>query len=175
MLRRALVLSLILVACGGNPDSETTVDSTGGTTTAGAGSSTSDVTPTTSGASTSDTGDTGPGPAIDYSVAGPHPVGNTRFVLPAGERELLVELWYPADAGAAELAAQGHPIAEFVPAGPDRVAFDDLLTKLSPAGQIGTRLQTRSALDATPAAGGPWPVLVFSHCFDCVRFSAFSV
>lgn len=193
MLRRALVLSLSLVACGGNPDSETTLGMTGTTgttgttgatgatgdvnTTGASGSSvadTTDETPT-SGASSSDTGDTGPAPEIDYTMAGPHPVGNARFMLPAGDRELLVEVWYPADVGATAAAAQGHPIAEFVPAGPDRVAFEDLLAKLSPAGQVGTRLQTRSALDATPAVGGPWPVLVFSHCYDCVRFSAFSV
>ena len=189
MLRRARLLSFavslatpLAVACGG-PDTGSdagtsgpgTTDATTDTTTGGATSS--GETPTTSGATTdaSETGDTDPAPAIDYTRPGPHPVGNARFLLPAGDRELWVEVWYPADASATELAAQGHPIAEFVPAGPDRVAFEDLLAGLSPAGQIGTRLQTSSALDAAPAPGGPWPVLVSSHCFNCVRFSMFSV
>lgn len=187
MLRRALLLSfavsLATPACGG-PDTGSDTGTSGpgptdATTTGATTSGDATTSATTSGAPTttdgSETGDTDPAPAIDYTLPGPHPVGNARFLLPAGGRELLVEVWYPADASAAGLAAQGHPIAEFVPAGPDRVAFEDLLAGLSPAGQIGTRLQTRSALDAAPAPGGPWPALVFSHCFDCVRFSTFSV
>ena len=185
MLRRALAVSLATFAtfaCGGPDTGSDTAGTTGpnttttSATTSATGSQTGDI-PTTSGATTngSETGDTDAAPAIEYTLPGPHPVGNARFLLPAGERELLVEVWYPADAGAAELAAMGHPIADFVPDGPDRVAFEDLLAGLSPAGQIGTRLQTRSALDGAPAAGGPWPTLVFSHCFNCVRFSTFSV
>ncbi|MCB9569092.1 MAG: hypothetical protein H6710_18075 [Myxococcales bacterium] len=115
------------------------------------------------------------GGAIDYGAPGPHPVGNRRFTLPSGDRTLLVEVWYPADASAKAAADAGRPIADFVPAGPDRDAFEGLLGALSPAGKIGTRLQTRSAEDAALAAGGPWPLLVFSHCHNCLRFSAFSL
>ncbi len=189
MLPRALLLGLTLLAsgsaCSSPPDGQadtgtsstrgepgTTTAPTTSATTSGTTSGDSGTTVNTTGDTTSDTDVE---PAIDYTQPGPHPVGNTRFVLPAGDRELLVELWYPADAAAAMKAAAGHPIAEFVPDGPDRVAFVDLLGKLSPAGQLGTRQQTRSALDAAPAPGAAWPVLVFSHCYDCVRFSAFSV
>ena len=192
MLRRACALALLLAACGGDTNTSDSASSgagTGGssggapttdnpgTTTAGPGT-TAELPTTDPGttAATATTGDASTGePAIDYTQPGPHPVGNARFVVPNGDRDLLVELWYPADATAADAAAAGHPIADFVPAGPDRDAFDGLLAALSPAGKIGTRLQTRSALDAKPAAGGPWPTLAFSHCFNCVRFSTFSV
>ena len=186
MPRRSLVLALSLAACSpsGGSDTDDTdagtlgssaADSTGPatdpTTTASTGTSvdtSTDSAPTT-------TGDSDTGEAIDYNAPGPHIVANTRFMLSAGERSLQVEVWYPADATAAAAAAKGHPIAEFVPEGADRIAFEGLLAKLSPAGQIGTRLQTSSALDGALAAGGPFPLLVFSHCHSCTRFSAFTV
>ena len=191
MLRRSLVLALSLAACSpsggsdtgatdatdatdagtvGSSAADTTGPATGPTTTASTGTGTSIDSGTDSAPTTTDTGE-----AIDYNAPGPHIVANTRFMLSAGERSLQVEVWYPADATAAPAAAQGHPIAEFVPEGADRVAFEGLLAKLSPAGQIGTRLQTSSALDGPLAAGGPFPLLVFSHCHSCTRFSAFSV
>ncbi|HFE47442.1 MAG TPA: hypothetical protein ENJ18_18460 [Nannocystis exedens] len=68
----------------------------------------------------------------------------------------------------------GHAIEEFMPLGPDREMFEALLDDLSPAGKLGTRKQTSSAFGA-PAAPGPWPLLVFSHCHECMRFSAFSM
>ena len=122
-----------------------------------------------------DTGSTTGASALDYGMSGPYPVGNARFPLTVGDRELLVELWYPADASAAAEAATGRPIEDFVPAGPDHDALVQLLAELSPAGQIGTRLQTSSAFDAPPAADGPYPLIAFSHCHNCVRFSAFTV
>jgi predicted dienelactone hydrolase len=181
MVRRSLVLALSLVACSpaaGGTDT-TSAGSTGAAESTAAGTTgTTTATPTgtdSSGAAPTSTSDSDTGAAIDYTAPGPFVVGNTRFVLPAGDRSLQVEVWYPADAAAAADAAKGQPIAEFVADGPDRIAFDDLLAKLSPAGKIGTRLQTSSALDAALADGGPWPLLVFSHCHSCVRFSAFSI
>lgn len=189
MLRRACALALLLTACGGDTntsastgtsiDSETTTaDTTAGTTNPGETTTETTTEPTTNPTTEPTTDTTAPttgDPALDYTEPGPHPVGNARFVLANGDRDLLVELWYPADAAATAAADAGHPIAEFVPAGPDRDILDGLLANISPAGQIGTRLQTRSALDAAPATGGPWPTVAFSHCFNCVRFSTFSV
>lgn len=125
--------------------------------------------------SDTDPGSTGADAGLDYGMPGPHPVGNTRFTVANGERQLLVEVWYPADASAAADATLGHPIEDFVPPGPDHDMMVTLLADLSPHGQIGTRLQTASALDAPPAPGGPWPLIIFSHCHNCVRFSAFTV
>lgn len=184
MVRRALVLALSLVACSSNTGgTDTTTGSAGSTSVAepttsastGTGTTVTGAGTDTSGALPTSTGDSDTGEAIDYTAPGPFVAGNARFVLPAGDRQLPVEVWYPADAAAAADAAKGRPIAEFVAEGPDRLAFEDLLTKLSPAGKIGTRLQTGSSFDAALAAGGPWPLLVFSHCHSCTRFSAFSV
>lgn len=178
MSRRAYALALTLAACGSSSGGST--DDGSSETAAATGDASSSTTTTTdapttagSGDAPTSTGDTGE--AIDYTQPGPHAVGNTRFTLQAGERALLVEVWYPADASAAADAAKGRPIAEFVPEGADRATFEGLLATLSPHGQIGTRLQTRSAYDGTLAAGGPWPLLVFSHCHGCVRFSAFTI
>ena len=161
----------------GGPTSESATDSPATETTDSPATEATTPTsePTTEATTDATTDATTGDAALDYTKPGPHPVGNTRFVLPNGDRDLLVELWYPADASAAADAAKGHPIAEFVPAGPDRDVFDGLLAKLSPAGKIGTRLQTSSAQDAAPAGPGPWPTVAFSHCFNCVRFSTFSV
>ncbi|MEZ4383012.1 MAG: alpha/beta fold hydrolase [Nannocystaceae bacterium] len=163
----AASLLVSLAACSGGAEGSAT-ESSGSTT-----ASTTAATETT-GADTDTDTDTDGG-ALDYDAPGPHPVANDRFTVANGERELLVEIWYPADAAAAADAAAGRPIADFVPAGPDRDAFDALLAELSPAGMIGTRTQTASALAAAPAAGGPWPLLLFSHCHNCARFSAFTV
>jgi len=196
MLRPGLLLTLALTACSTvDPNADTDTAATSNQSASGetGGQGTSDPTnnaPTTgaSGPADTDNLDTGDatndptsddstsaGASVDYSGPGAHPVGNARFTLTSGDRDVLVEVWYPADAGAAADAAAGHPIEEFVPPGPDHDALVGLLQDLSPSGQIGTRLQTSSALDATPATGGPWPLIVFSHCHNCVRFSAFTV
>lgn len=182
MLRPALVLALSLVACGGSPNTTDTVGASSETTadsSTGAASSSTGETPTTSTGETpttdATTGETTGAPGVDYGEPGSYPVGNTRITVPAGDRELLVELWYPADGDAGNAAMKGHPIEEFVPAGPDRDTLVGLLAALSPAGEIGTRRQTRSADGGAPSLDGPFPLLVFSHCFNCVRFSTFSV
>jgi len=189
-LHRLLVLASALALCGCTGGSGTfeTDESATTSATSPATSGASETAGSTTAASESDTGtstdastdtNTGTGtgtgtPGIDYDAAGPHPVANDRFVLSSGDRELLVELWYPADPSATEAAAAGQSIAEFVPEGPDREAFDALLADLSPAGMIGTRTQTSAAFAAPPAAGS-WPLLVFSHCHECVRFSSYSL
>jgi dienelactone hydrolase len=202
MLRLGLLLtSAALLACSTTApemNSDTAPQTSPGTT--GADPSTASATPPTSdgsdttfatpesesaSATVTDTDDpvggttsaptTGDAGATDFGMPGPFPPGNTRFTVQNGERELLVELWYPADPSAAEAAALGHPIAEFVPEGPDRDTMLGLLADLSPAGEIGTRLNTSSAFDAPPAAAGPYPLVVLSHCHECVRFAYFTV
>ncbi len=183
----ALASALALSGCaGGSGTSETeggsatstatgtaTSSSTGTTTAAESEAGTDADTDTGTDAGTDTGTDTGAS-GIDYDAPGPHPVGNDRFFLSSGERELLVEVWYPADPSAAEAAAAGQSIADFVPDGPDREVMDALLADLSAAGTIGTRTQTSAAFAAPPAAGS-WPLLLFSHCHNCVRFSSYSL
>jgi len=111
----------------------------------------------------------------DYGQAGPHPVGHARIEIDdaTGMRMLPVEIWYPADPAEAEAAAVGILLEEFEPAGPGRELLAGLVAE-APAGC--TRARTRSAADAAPAeAAAPYPLIVFSHCHQCMRFSSFSI
>ncbi len=117
-----------------------------------------------------DSSDTGEPHFESYDSPGPHQVGTTSFLLgdPGGERDLVVQLWYPA----AEMGSES--IAAFVPLRPDASAFADLLAS-APAGC--TRQQTSSAFHVAPdpAAGAPLPTVLFSHCHTCTRFSSYSL
>lgn len=131
---------------------------------------------TTEGSSTTDDASTGQPPSEpDYGQPGPHPVGHTRIVIDdaSGTRALPVEIWYPADPAEAAAAEAGVPLEEFEPRGPERELLAGLVVD-APAGC--TRAQTRSAAEAVPAAAAaPYPLVVFSHCHECVRFSSFSI
>ncbi|MDC0719218.1 alpha/beta hydrolase family protein [Nannocystis bainbridge] len=192
-MRRFASLTLLLAACstaaattgpdpsaGGTDSSDsqsgsTTLDdlTAPGGTTGGSG-----VPTTGEGTDTLDpnaTGTTSGGAEQDYEAPGPAPVGNATFSVVAGDRTLLVEAWYPADASAQAAAEAGHPIAEFVPEGPQRDEMVALLGQLSEHGQVGVREQTRSARGAASAGAGPYPLVMFSHCHGCVRFSMFTI
>jgi len=193
-MRRFASLTLLLAACStAAADSDPTLTAGGSNTgTTDFASSTTiddpplpgstDITaaPTTgvgtTGGSADPTGsDTSSGAEQDYDVPGSAPVGNATFSIVAGDRTLLVEAWYPADVSAAPAAEQGHPIETFVPEGPNRDAMVELLANLSEQGQAGVRLQTRSARDAASAGTGPYPLVMFSHCHNCARYSMFSI
>lgn len=127
-------------------------------------------------------GDDGsPPPAIDAPAApsgveqpGPYPVGTTTVTMTdaARGRTLRVEIWYPAAEAARATAAAGAPIEEFVPAGPER---DQLAALVATAPDPGTSRRSHAARDAAAAAGAPWAVVAFSHCFNCTRYSTFAV
>ncbi len=109
-----------------------------------------------------------------YEAPGPHPVGNTTIVITdaARSRTLTVELWYPADESERAAADTGAAVEEFVVDATDRSTYSDLLAA-APAGCPSTR--TGSSRDAVIADGASWPLLVFSHCHNCVRFSSFAI
>jgi dienelactone hydrolase len=167
---RAGLVLLAGVVCGlggacdfgqGDPDGHATTDAA----TTAAASTTLD--------SATETGD--PLPDADYDHAGPHPVGHVRIEIldGSGTRVLPVQIWYPADSAAAEAADVGIPLEEFEPPGPQRALLAELVSQ-APDGC--TRARTRSAAEAAPAdAAAPYPLVVFSHCHECVRFSSFSI
>lgn len=109
-----------------------------------------------------------------YEVPGPYPVGNVRFALSdSAGRVLLTEAWFPAAESERAAADAGTPIEDFVPAGTDH---DDFVALLASAPDPATRRQTRSAPDGVPAADpGLLPVVLFSHCHECTRFSSFTI
>ena len=116
-------------------------------------------------------GDDGGGPEPDLSVeeAGPNPVGTVGFTLTdaARTRALATQVWYPAATGT---AVPGFPIAE-LEAEPNRTTYATLLAAADPACPTLTALAAR---DAVPAAGR-FPLIAFSHCHECTRFSAATV
>ena len=111
----------------------------------------------------------GGGTAADLSVEqdGPYQVGATRIDLTDASRgrTLTTELWYPTDAIAADV-----PV-EMLEIDPHRASYAGLLAA-APA-DCPTRT-AHVAIDA-PAKAGPFPLIAFSHCHDCVRFSELTV
>lgn len=108
--------------------------------------------------------------SYSYDEMGPYPVGNqTISVMNASEgRVLNVELWYPSEN---TLAAQS--IEDFAIDGSER---EEILTLLETAPQQCTRRETSSARGAQPATSpAVWPLVIFSHCFECTRYSSFSL
>jgi len=118
---------------------------------------------------------TPPGPEERYAAPGPYPVGNMTLTLTdtARNRELTVEIWYPAAESARAAAAAGVPVETFFPAGPQR---DQYAALLAAAPADGPTHVAHAARDAEPEPSGTtWPLLLFSHCHDCFRFSEFEV
>lgn len=117
----------------------------------------------------------GGGTAAGPDAAGPYPPASTTVVLTdaARERSLTVEVWYPAVAGARAAAEQGEPVESFLASADDRARYAALLAA-SP--DPGPSRRTHAARDAAPASTKDgYPLLVFSHCFQCFRFSSFSI
>lgn len=157
----ALVLVLVC-GCGGDDSSGSGKSpGTGGSGSGGSGN----------GGSAGSGGNVG---TTDYTVAGPHPVGNSTVTLTdkARNRSLRVEIWYPADESARDVAAIGAPVAEFATEGAER---DQLAALVEDAPKPCTSERTGSARDAAPDGTGVWPVVTFSHCYNCTRFSTFSI
>lgn len=182
---RLLLLAWGAGALGGACQSGSGEDDPSEDTSTGTPSTTEGSTSTTEGSTsaadttlgTSEEGTTTGDPPLDadYGQPGPHPVGHTRIEIDdaSGTRMLPVEIWYPADPAEAEAAEAGIPLEEFEPPGPQRELLAGLVAD-APAGC--TRTRTRSAAGAVPAeTEAPYPLVVFSHCHQCVRFSSFSI
>lgn len=115
------------------------------------------------------------GSAAAPDAAGPYPPASTTIVLtdPARDRALTVEVWYPAAASARSAADAGAPVETFFASPGDRDRYASLLAA-SP--DPGPSRRTHAARDAEPARSSDgFPLLVFSHCFECFRFSSFSI
>jgi dienelactone hydrolase len=101
-----------------------------------------------------------------------HAVGTVRLELDVAEgRRIPVQLWYPAMESARAAAEAGRPVLDFEPPGPHRDAWQRAARI---AGDAYTQ-RTMHAADAPDvlAREERFPLVVFSHCNDCVRFSYF--
>jgi dienelactone hydrolase len=108
-----------------------------------------------------------------FEQRGPLAVGNATFTLvdrARADRALVVEVWYPA--AEAARAAAGEPVERFVAEGADR----ELIAPLIAAGPPGCVLKTtQSTRDAAPLDDAARPLILFSHCHGCTRWSMFNV
>lgn len=112
-----------------------------------------------------------PVPAGDalWEKAGPSPVGHAIFVAKDATRDrtLTMQLWYPAAASAGDAAKAGTAIEDLVIDSADRETMVKLLAAAPPS---CVRKRVGSVRDLPPA-DGMFPVLAYSHCHSCVRFS----
>lgn len=118
----------------------------------------------------SDGGDSVPGAALSFDEQGPYAVGNhTINIMNASEgRMLTVELWYPA--------ARAEPAQGLLDFAVNESERDALQMLLETAPAQCTRRDTSSSAAPVPAAEpGKFPLVIFSHCFECTRFSSFSL
>ncbi len=102
------------------------------------------------------------GPA---ELDGEHFVGHRAFVLDSG---LVVEAWYPAQDGEPEVG-----VAEAYVADPAERAVYGALLEVAPGG-CPSRTDG-GGWEAAAVGKGTFPVVVFSHCHGCTRFSSFSL
>ena len=91
-------------------------------------------------------------PATDPSQPGPWLAGVTTVSVtdPARGRSFDVEVWYPVDPATSDGSSNTYSL------------LGGLIALDSPARR-----------DATPAPGGPWPLVVFSHGYGGIRFQSF--
>lgn len=168
--RLRLAFLLLVVTCGDGSRSADGGDTTGDPTTTTATTTTATTAADGSGsATTTAEGSTGDPGAPPMGIGpGPHPVGHTTTMLAlVDDRTTLVQWWYPA-------AASGDPTAlvDLEPAGPRRDALADAIAA---APEPCTRKLVASTADAAPSIADPAPVVVFSHCSDCLRYSSSTI
>ncbi len=109
--------------------------------------------------------DTDPKPdSTDFAARGEYGVAHQTFTLDNAGRSLPVTLWYPAESDG------GGEVYDFLD-GEQQTTYRDLF-EAAPAGCASE--ETAAAKDGTPV-GGEWPLILFSHCHECLRFSSFSV
>ncbi len=133
-------------------------------------SETDPSTDATTGGSESESETGGPSPT-SYSEPGPFTVGNVAIELadPAGMRDLVVELWYPASGDA---TGAGQELVDFPIDEADAASLQALVD-----GAPDTCVRKQTASDDAPALADleSLPTVVFSHCHGCARFSSFSL
>jgi dienelactone hydrolase len=97
-----------------------------------------------------------------------YPAGQITFTVKSGDRTLPVTIWYPASTEAAGAANNGMPLENIEPAGSEARTY--LASRVAQASSTCTRKTVHSAPDATPASI-TMPLIAFSHCHQCARFS----
>jgi len=104
-----------------------------------------------------------------WEKPGPNPVGHAIFTAKdaARDRTLTLQLWYPAAASSKDAAKSGTAMEDLVLDPTDRATMVKLLGAAPPA---CARKRVGSVKDLPPA-DGTFPILAYSHCHSCLRFS----
>ncbi len=112
-------------------------------------------------------------PAVDpiYEAPGPYGVGNATISVTdtARDRQLTIEIWYPQSS----TSSTGEAIEEFVADAEDTSTFEALLAdapESCPSRQTTSQRGAMANQDIDSL-----PLLVFSHCHNCTRFSSFAI
>ncbi len=117
--------------------------------------------------------DAGEDAGVDYGAPGPHAVGVRSFTVTAdGGRALTVEVWYPAGESARAASEEGFEVTQFE-ADPTRAAL--LAEWLEQTPDVCAPRRAAGARDVPIKDSQRWPLLVFSHCTECFRYSMHSV
>ena len=104
----------------------------------------------------------------DYAAPGPASVGvlTTSVTDSSRTRTLPVEVWYPATS-----SGTASDVIDFETDADRRAALSPLLDA-APAECVAT---TTNATRDAPATAGEYPVVLYSHCYTCTRWSAHAV
>ena len=108
--------------------------------------------------------------SISYDAQGPYAVANRTISITnhADGRVLNVELWYPTDTPSA-----GQDIEDFASNDIERNEIASLLAE-NPDNCVTRRTASGEGLPPTSALT-QFPLVAFSHCFECTRYSSFSL
>ena len=107
---------------------------------------------------------------FSYDAQGPYAVANRTISITnyTDGRVLDVELWYPADT-----PSDGQDIEDFAT---NDIERNEIATLLAENGNNCVTKQTRSGKELPPTSlMTQFPLVAFSHCFECTRFSSFSL
>jgi dienelactone hydrolase len=106
-----------------------------------------------------------------FESPGPHAVGHVRFDLvdASRARSLSVTAWYPAESASGAKA----PIDSLLAEGADRDAYAALVAAAPE--DCATRSVGSAPSPARSTESSTWPLVVFSHCHNCLGLSAASI
>ncbi len=118
-----------------------------------------------------------PAPAMPdlarLEAVGPYVPAVTTVTLvdPARDRRLTVDVWYPAVPEAAPEAEAGFPVSALITDATRQALWNNQAAQ-APHGGVTARVR---AARGAASAEGPFPLVGFSHCMNCVRFSLSTV
>ena len=120
--------------------------------------------------SSNDSNNSSPLEPISYDRQGPYAVANQTISITnyTDGRVLNVELWYPAATTGA-----GQTIEDFVTSDIERNEISTLLRD-NPENCVTRKTQSAYGLEPNESLA-KFPLVAFSHCFNCTRFSSFSL